>query len=282
MISVIIPTYNRRCFLEGALLSVMDQSRPADEIIIVDDGSEDGTDELVSSLQKQVPGLIRYFRQPQRGAAAARNRGIRQARGDLLCFLDSDDRFAADKLDIQYRAMGENPAYSISHTREIWYRRGRHLNQKKKHAPPHGYIFPKCLAMCAVGMSTVMIRRRLFSDHGFFDESLPCCEDYDFWLRLSVTERFLLVDEPLTIKEGGRPDQLSVIHRVGMDRYRIASIRKLLDSAALSGRQRLQAVSELARKCRIYGNGCIKHGRVDEGRRILSLAQQYAATAANL
>jgi len=104
------------------------------------------------------------------------------------------------------------------------------------------------------------------------DEGLPCCEDYDFWLRTSVRFPFLLIDKPLTLKDGGRPDQLSSIYRKGMDRFRIRSILKVLGSRDLDAEKRELATRELRKKCRIYGTGCIKHGRIKEGEEYLRLA----------
>ncbi|MCW5210745.1 glycosyltransferase family 2 protein, partial [Desulfobulbus sp. N3] len=159
--------------------------------------------------------------------------------------------------------------------RELWYRQGMQVNQKKKHAPPHGEIFNRALQMCVVGMSTVMVRRELFTRYGLFAEDMLCCEDYDLWLRVSRKEKFLLVDEALTLKNGGRADQLSVIHRLGMDTWRIRSLCRLLERAQLSSEQHAQALAELERKCIIYGKGCIKHGRSEEGQRYLVLPEQF-------
>jgi hypothetical protein len=168
--------------------------------------------------------------------------------------------------------MEQEPQYLISHTDEIWFRRGKLFNQKKKHHKPGGYIFDRCLELCTVSMSTVMVQRKLFEQVGLFNESLPCCEDYDYWLRASVANHFLKIDKPLTLKDGGRPDEISVQFRTGMDKYRIHSIMNLLKNNSLSDEQRFTAEKELNRKCRIYGNGCMKHGRVEEGEYYLKIA----------
>ena len=275
MISVILPTYNRTAYLERAIGSVLAQRQGCGELIVVDDGSTDDTCALVERLAAAAAVPIRLIRQANRGAAAARNLGIRRARGNLLAFLDSDDWWLPDKLAVQAAAMTARPEVLISHTREIWFRRGQRVNQKKKHDPPAGDIFAASLGMCVVGMSTVMARPELFARYGLFDEALPCCEDYDLWLRVGCKEPFLLVPEPLTGKDGGRPDQLSVIHRLGMDVFRIRSLCNLLEADVLDSDQRHRAVAELARKCLIYGQGCIKHGRPGEGGRYLALAQYY-------
>lgn len=276
LISVIIPTWNRGALLERAIRSVLAQRHPCSELLVVDDGSTDGTAAVVDQLASGEPSApIRLLQQENRGASAARNTGIRAAQGALIAFLDSDDWWQPDKLGRQFQAMQDHPDCLISHTRELWFRHDKRVNQKKKHDPPHGAIFQPSLGMCVVGMSTVMARRGLFERYGVFDEALPCCEDYDLWLRVGCREPFLLVPEPLTCKDGGRPDQLSAIHRMGMDVFRIRSLCKLLDSDVLTPAQRRQTTTELGRKCRIYGQGCLKHGRRAEGERYLALLNHY-------
>jgi len=176
---------------------------------------------------------------------------------------------------MQYKIFIENPEYMISHTREKWLRRGIHLNQKKKHIPRHGDIFDHCLQLCGVGMSTVMVRKSLFLTVGFFDETLRCCEDYDLWLRVSCRYPFYLVDVPLNVKEGGREDQISCIHRMGMDRMRIYAIKKMLDSNMLTEKQCFLALDEFEKKCAVFGRGCLKHGKVETGKHYLELAESY-------
>jgi hypothetical protein len=190
-----------------------------------------------------------------------------------LAFLDSDDCFAKNKLEEQLKAMQEEPAYLISHTQEIWYRRGQLLNQKLKHKKDSGDIFKQSLKLCAVGMSTVMVHKKIFERYGLFDEEYPCCEDYEFWLRVGASQKFLLVDQPLTYKDGGRDDQISSLYRVGMDKFRIKAIMKMLAAGELTEEQKEAAMVELQRKCRIYGKGCIKHGRVEEGDYYINLAE---------
>ncbi len=268
-VSVIIPTYNRAQRLGKAIDSVLAQSHQDFELIVVDDGSEDNTDELIENYNSDIV----YIRQENSGAAAARNRGIEKARYNLLAFLDSDDWFAENKLKTQIEAMNRNPSCLISHTNEIWYRNGQILNQKLKHKKSSGDIFAQSLELCAVGMSTIMIHKEIFDRYGFFDEGYPCCEDYEFWLRISAEEKFLLVEESLTLKDGGRDDQLSTIYRTGMDKFRIKAIMKTLASGRLTEEQTGIARRELERKCRIYGTGCIKHGRAEEGRYFLNLPE---------
>jgi glycosyltransferase involved in cell wall biosynthesis len=281
-ISVIIPCCNRAVFIGRAIRSVLDQTLACAELLVVDDGSTDNSREIVRQMAGQSRIAIRLLVQENRGVSAARNRGIHAAQHDILAFLDSDDNWHKSKLEQQLTAMSREPDYLISHTRELWFRNGKQVNQKKKHAPPHGDIFLRSLGMCVVGMSTVMVRRQLFDRYGLFDEDLLCCEDYDLWLRVSKQEHFLLVDEPLTMKDGGRPDQLSTIHRMGMDTWRIRALCKLLNNGGLTGEQQEALLAELRRKCTIYGNGCIKHGRRDEGERYLGLPDEIGLKRDNM
>ncbi len=271
-VSIIIPTHNRAGFLAQAIDSVLAQTYANFELIVVDDGSTDETQPLLASYGKALISLY----QENCGPAAARNAGIRAARHPLLAFLDSDDQFTRNKLALQTAAMAAQPDLLISHTQETWFRNGHHLNQKKHHVKEGGDIFARNLVLCMVGMSTVMVRRELFERIGLFDESFPCCEDYEFWLRASVAHPFLLVDAPLTAKHGGRPDQVSARFQTGMDCFRLRALEKLLSFSLLTSTQSHLVRAELVRKAVLYGNGCLKHGRREEGQRCLSLATRYS------
>ncbi|MBU1232252.1 MAG: glycosyltransferase family 2 protein [Proteobacteria bacterium] len=272
-ISVIIPTYNRAAFLGRALKSVQEQTLACAEVIVVDDGSTDNTGSCVSTFASQCSFPVRYVYQENSGPAAARNRGMQEARFSVFAFLDSDDHWQKKKCELQLAALEKRPEMMISHTRERWQRCGVHLNQKKIHQAGDGDIFSYCLRLCTVGMSTIMVRRELFEEIGLFNEKMRCCEDYDLWLRISSRYPFLLVDMPLTVKEGGRDDQVSWQYRVGMDTLRIKAILDLIRKGCLSEEQVVLSLEELQRKCRVYGQGCIKHKRPEEGQWYLHIAQ---------
>jgi hypothetical protein len=118
-----------------------------------------------------------------------------------------------------------------------------------------------------------MIQRSLFDRVGKFDETLPACEDYDLWLRISCRFPVHLIDAPLIIKRGGHDDQLS--SRAGLDKFRIKAIEKIINSGLLSEDQRRAAVNMLKKKCDIYAAGCRKRGREEKALYYAKLADNY-------
>jgi glycosyltransferase involved in cell wall biosynthesis len=268
MVSVIIPTFNRSAYVMEAVASVLAQTRPPMELIVVDDGSEDDT---LVALERFGTSSVRVLSQTHSGVSAARNTGIRNASGEWLAFLDSDDLWKPRKLASQLHFLSTHPHLKICQTEEIWIRNGRHLNPSKCHQKPEGYCFERLLDRCLVSPSAVMIHRALFEEIGLFDESLPACEDYDLWLRIGCRHPVGLLKEPLIIKRGGHADQLSATVEA-LDRYRIHALSKLLGTAPLSAEQRAQAMEMLEHKSRIYAQGCRKRGRFEEAESILALA----------
>lgn len=258
-LSVIIPTHDRRALLERALASVFAQTAPAGEIIVVDDGSTDGTGDAV---RPRFPS-VRYLWQPNRGVSAARNRGIAAARGEWLAFLDSDDEWLPRKLERQRAALARAPNLAVCHTDEIWIRRGRRVNARRRHQKSGGDIFQRCLPLCVISPSSVLIHRRVIEAVGAFDEGLPACEDYDLWLRVCARYPVLFVAEPLIVKHGGHADQLSRRYPA-MDRFRIAALERILRTAKLAPDDRLAAIKVLRQKLRIYAGGAAKRGNWDE------------------
>jgi len=259
-VTVIIPTYNRGWTLRRAIDSVLAQTFRDFELIVVDDGSEDNTADILADYGTD----IRVIRQANAGVSAARNAGIRAAGGEYIAFLDSDDAWLPEKLQVQMDYFNTHPADVICQTEEIWIRNGKRVNPKKVHKKPSGRIFRASLALCLVSPSAVMLRRELFAEIGGFDETLPACEDYDLWLRISARYPVYLVDTPLIIKTGGHADQLS--RMVGLDRFRIQAIVKLLEEGALNPLRRTAASEMLVKKAAIYASGCRKRGKIDEAR----------------
>ena len=271
-VSVIIPTYNRVSKVKEAIESVLKQTYRDFELWVVDDGSTDGTGEAL----KECGSRIKYFAQDNRGVSAARNLGLRVSRGKYVAFLDSDDLWEPRKLEIQVRRMEANPQFPLCYTDEIWIRRGIRVNPKKKHAKYSGWIFEKCLPLCIISPSSVLMKRTLFEEIGGFDETLPICEDYDFWLRVTCRHPVLFIDEKLIVKRGGHRDQLST-RSWGNDRYRVMALEKLLRSQNLKVEEKRMASGELVEKCRILSQGFYRRGKREEGRWYEDLAEQYRA-----
>jgi glycosyltransferase involved in cell wall biosynthesis len=258
MVSVVIPTYNRRSTLCEAIESVLCQSYRDFELIVVDDGSEDGTAERL----KEYESGVRLFSQPRRGVAAARNAGVKNSTGKYLAFLDSDDLWKPKKLEYQVGFMESHPEAKICQTEEIWIRRGVRVNPKEKHRKPSGDIFQASLDLCLVSPSAVMMTRELFDGLGGFDESFPVCEDYELWLRISAKTPILLLPKALVVKRGGHADQLSR-STWGLDRFRILALQKLLHSE-LSRGERRAVIEVLRKKAAILAQGARKRGKKNE------------------
>ena len=258
-VSVIIPTYNRKHTLKRAIKSVYMQSLPPFEIIVVDDGSNDGTKEWV---RQKYPN-VKYIYQENSGVSSARNKGIKIARGDWIALLDSDDEWLPNKLNKQIDKIKSNLDVKILHSNEIWIRNGLRVNQMKKHKKFGGYIFEKCLDICRISPSSVMLKKEIFDDIGTFDESLKVCEDYDLWLRITSKYPVCFLDIPLIKKYGGHSDQLSKAHD-GIEFYRIQSLQKILESKILSKPQTLLAINMMVNKMNIYANGLEKRNKTEE------------------
>jgi glycosyltransferase involved in cell wall biosynthesis len=271
MVSVVIATYNRCEMVREAVASVIAQTDAAMEVIVVDDGSADDT----ASVLESFGSAIRLVLQSHRGVSAARNTGIRAAAGEWLAFLDSDDLWLPRKLRVQLEFFRKHREFRICQTEEIWVRNGRKLNPKKYHKKPRGHCFPQLLERCLISPSAVMIHREVFAEVGFFDESLPVCEDYDLWLRIGYRYPIGLIEEPLTIKRGGHADQLSN-SIPAFDLYRIQALANLLQKERVSLSQRDLALQALGHKCRIYGEGCRKRERFEESEFFLNLPSRLA------
>tara|TARA_Y100000746_G_scaffold231327_1_gene244888 strand:- start:293 stop:1129 length:837 start_codon:yes stop_codon:yes gene_type:complete len=275
-VSVVIPTYNRKHTLTRAIESILTQTIKPLEIIIVDDGSDDGTREWI----KEEYPFIQYLNQNNSGVSASRNRGIFSANGNWIAFLDSDDEWIPEKLERQLSILRSDKEAVFCHTNEIWIRNGTRVNQMKKHEKYGGYIFEKCLDMCRISPSSSIIKKEVFDHIGYFDESLIVCEDYDLWLRIAAHYKVLFLDQPLIKKYGGHVDQLSRVEG-GIEKYRIQSLEKILSSKSLNKSQFNSAKEILIKKLNIYANGVRKRKRVKELDQITERIQYWINTSKN-
>lgn len=252
-ISVVIPAYNRVNTLARAIESVLNQTYPVEEIIVVDDGSTDATSEVA----KVYPDVL-LLRQKNMGVSSARNNGIMMASSEWIAFLDSDDTWHPEKIARQAALHKKKPKLKISYTDEQWIRDGKVMALPKKYAKNSGKIFEKSLSYCNIAPSSVLVHKSILEEAGLFDESLEVCEDYDLWLRILSNYEIGLVNEKLIIKYGGHDDQLSSKYW-GMDRFRVRALEKHLDGIHDSSVRK-----ELIKKYELLGKGALKHHRQDE------------------
>lgn len=201
-VSVVIPTYNLARFLPEAVASARAQGWPDLEIIVVDDGSTDNTPEVLESLSAE--GSLRWFRQENAGASAARNRGIREARKSWVAFLDADDFWLAGKLAAQFEALEGKPSAAFSYTDErLRFEDGTEADRASRAtAAP---LLPQMLVGNIFATPTTLVRRECFDTVGLFDTRLRTGEDWDMWMRLAAHFESVRVARPLTlVRTAGR------------------------------------------------------------------------------
>jgi glycosyltransferase involved in cell wall biosynthesis len=234
LVSVVIPAYNRAGLLIAAVDSVLAQTYPAHEVVIVDDGSTDGTEEAVRARFGGQP-KVRYFRQKNAGVSAARNRGMKEAAGEFIAFLDSDDAWLPGKLALQLEALRLAPEAgmvwtemsavdergAVLHPRYL-----RTMYSAYRYFPAPTDLFARELDLPAarayagdvfsamvlgnlVHTSTVLLRRSVQERVGFFDESYRVGEDYKFHLHTCRTGPVAFVDEPTVLYRVGSADALT-------------------------------------------------------------------------
>lgn len=216
-VSVIIPVFNGERFLEKAIASVLDQSSPVLEVIVVDDGSIDGTPQIAAGMGQPV----KYVRQENQGPPAARNHGLNLALGDLIGFLDADDVWMPQKLDLQHSILQRDPQCDI-----VWGRTqvamptgpiDRHVDFAPFGEPKHCPSLAACL-----------FRRQVFERLGTFNVALRHAEDVDFFAR--ATEAGLNIQRHFeTVLEYRRHDQNITNDRALDKKYFVAAVKRSLD-----------------------------------------------------
>ncbi|MDY6798542.1 MAG: glycosyltransferase [Pseudomonadota bacterium] len=195
VVSVVTPTYNRAGFLLQAIESVLQQTFGDFELIVVDDGSTDDTPQLMDRYLQDT--RVRYFKQSNQGQSVARNRGIKEAQGEYICFLDSDNAWHEDKLEKSLEAFRQNPGFHVVYgDYMVIDAEGNELgvNQMRRYT---GRVTAHLLKDNFVSMNTTMTRRNCFREMGGFDEKDRLAEDYGLWLRFSTRYRFYYLDQIL-------------------------------------------------------------------------------------
>ena len=254
IVSVVIPTFNREVLIQRALHSVIKQQNVRTEIIVVDDGSTDNTEQVIREKFKSV----KYLKKNNAGVSSARNVGIKNANGNFIALLDSDDEWERSKLDIQLKYLTENHTLNLVHCNEKWIKSGFEIRQKKYHDRRPINLFERSLRRCLISPSSVLIRKERRETVGYFDETHPACAEYDHWLRNLDREEIGYIEDQLITKYGGHADQLSIQTRY-LDLYRLQSLVKLIKSPRLSKMQKMQIEKEIEYKSKIVLAGAKKH-----------------------
>jgi glycosyltransferase involved in cell wall biosynthesis len=256
-VSVIIPAYNAEAFLARALRSVVEQTFDDYEVVLVDDGSTDGTAEIAQSFKQ-----VRYFHQPNRRQPATRNRGLKEAKGELIAFLDADDEWLPEKLERQLAFMDERDS-QISFTDTYVSSKGKRAGRYSELVPPcDGDILLGLLRQSFITINTVVARKELLDR---FDENVPfrSHEDYDLWLRLALAgTRFDYLNEPLAVYHRGYASDSS--DRISMHERYLEVLEHFDSSYDLPPEARNQVSLTLNRTDAALGRMLLQQGRLRE------------------
>ncbi|MFQ5700789.1 MAG: glycosyltransferase family 2 protein [Acidobacteriota bacterium] len=199
-VSVIIPTFNREAVLREAIESVLEQTYTDLEVLVVDDGSTDGTRRMVGERFRDAP-RVRYLLMENEGQAAARNRGIRESRGELIAFLDSDDLWLPEKLTLQVDRLDRTPGAGMVFCDRIgeagkdrattrFQQKGFKGDTSLRGILENGFPF---------ATPSVVVRRKVLEEVGAFDDSFTVAEDWDLWIRVLAHSTATYVDKPLVV-----------------------------------------------------------------------------------
>ena len=247
-VSVIIPTYNRAPLVVRAAASALDQTYPSMDVIVVDDGSSDDTEQRLAA---ELGSQIRYLRQDNQGVSAARNRGLREATGDYIAFLDSDDVWLPKKITAQVDFLRERPKYGMVVC--DYYDVDRSgtvvsIERRRQQYGADGHVLKRILNAPNLVPSTALLRREVYEEVGGFDTSLKTAEDIDFHLRVAKRFPIGVIEEPLVRYLSGNDslsedvssyrDYVRVIRRFVKANHDVLSRREIHD-AIFSARLKL-------------------------------------------
>ncbi len=252
--SVVIPVFSRYELLKRALSSVLNQTFKDYQCLIIDDGSPTSVKDLLPKDKR-----FQYIYQSRGGVSKARNHGIRLSKGKWIALLDSDDAWLEKKLEKQYHFIKENPQYHISQTQDFWIRNNKQVVIPKKYQKTAGFLFDLSVKYCVITPSSVVLSKALIDQIGLFDEKLPSCEDYDYWLR--VTNKYFvgLIEEPLIKRYQGHLNQLSFQYE-SMDRFRVKALCKIYHRDLEDGKRSL-VKKYILKKTFILYQGAFKRKR---------------------
>ncbi|MDF0643632.1 MAG: glycosyltransferase [Nitrospira sp.] len=207
-VSVVIPIYNCVEYLQQALTSALNQQGVGIEILLVDSS----TDDSCAAIARKSDARVRYTYQESRGVSAARNLGIRQARGEFIAFLDADDEWLPDKLSMQVSALRKFPQAGLVFTDTMMFRdstviqAAMNRDMLKEWRRSHvsdlpgwycGNLYSQLLTQDCMNTSSVLVRRKAVEEQGLFDENFKVGEDYDLWLRIARSCPMIFIDRVL-------------------------------------------------------------------------------------
>ena len=191
LVSIIIPAYNAEKTIQGTIESVLNQTITDFELIVINDGSQDSTLDIASSIQDHRIKVSSY---PNAGPNHSRNRGLAQATGDYVSFLDADDLWTQDKLEAQIKALQANPEASVAYSWTNWMNEAGQFLRRGSYVSVSGNVYAKLLLVDFIESgSNPLIRKQALVEVGGFDESLLAAQDWDMWLRLAARYHFVAV-----------------------------------------------------------------------------------------
>jgi glycosyltransferase involved in cell wall biosynthesis len=206
-VSAIITAYNNEEFIADAIVSVLDQTCPVDEVIVVDDGSTDRTGEIVKGFKKQE---VQYLYQPNQGPGAARNYGIRKSKYELIAFLDADDVWLENKNQVQVDYMAEHPEIALVSGFAWWWNVSKNTRRLAGQVPKGKTSLQRDLLVHNLlgNPSRVLVRKDALQDVGLFDPEIRWGQDWELWIRFAARYDVAVLPIPFIVYRW-HPDNLS-------------------------------------------------------------------------
>jgi len=269
-VAAILPVKGRPDLLKEALESIMEGTvLPSSIFVVIDStGKERQIDQRAAetsfqTFEKIYPEVkYRLLFSENAGPAGARNTAAKEADEEWITFLDSDDLWLPEKLELQFSYLKKRPHLHGVSGLERWIKNGKILNQPQKLRPGHGRFLKDSLYRCLVPCSSVMLRKKIFLLEGGFDESFPVCEDYEFWIRFLSKYPLGLIHREIAVKRSGTWKQLSQEH--SLDRFRIRALLKAGESGVLSEEYADEAKKACYEKFSILESGARKRGNTGD------------------
>lgn len=193
-ISVIIPVYNGEKTIKETIESVLNQTFRDFELIIINDGSQDATLEIIQAINDE---RIQVFSYQNSGVSASRNRALTKAKGEFISFIDADDLWTPNKLELQLKALQDNPQAAVAYSWSDWIDESGHFLRSGGHITVNGKAYEKLLLRDFIESgSNPLIRKQALDEVGCFEQSVTPAEDWDMWLRLAAIYEFVTVEVP--------------------------------------------------------------------------------------